>query len=219
MEYKVIGVDGKIKRTEWRREPETYKSRRELLLHIKGCYSKDFRLGVDGLIRDNTFLNGCCHHWGETYKVWDHKFNPDTGHYIYKAHTYLRSSMIVDEYGRKANIPDLAKEAWAIKLPEKSKYYPRYSYMDDGTEWWEDSWWWTLHVKRSKRNAYLGYNGRSKKHLQQERKIACDPMHKPYVRGKRTPMMLDTWGMAESRTKAQITWKQMKIKKQWMEKL
>lgn len=208
MEYQVINLDESKKY-------DIFKSKRDLLIYVKKHEKDNFRSGVDHLVKDNSFLSRCCHHWGEWYTEW----GCDRLWQRWSSKRYLRELMIIDAYGRVVNIPDLAEEAFKITLPPEEKY-PRYSpCLDDGTEWWEDSWWWTLHYKRCKNAGRLGYNCRSKKHLQQERRLSCDEMHKPFIRGKRTKHALNPWGWLESRTKAQITWKQMKIRKQWMEHL
>jgi len=210
MKYKVINKDGS--------KENVYRSKFELLTSIKESFEDNFREGVSHLINDNSFLRGCCHHWGEVYFYYDHLFDCESGKYIFKRRAISKELMIIDEYGRIVNLPDLAKAALRIKLPEKKESYGFY-YPHNRYQWWEDSLWWTKYHERNKNANWVSYNGSKGKRLQQERRISCDKMHQPFVRGRRTKEALDPWGMAGGQVETQITWKQMKIKKQYMEKV
>ena len=193
-----------------------FKSKKELLIFVKEAFDEDIHPNSNtNLIWSNWFLSICCHNWNETYVKEIDIFENER--FQYQTPKHFKKQMIIDSYGRIVNLKDLAEEAWKTKLPVKEDWVRCYPLMDCGEDWWQDSWWWTLHHNRNKNSDWWGYNGRSKKHLQQERRLSYDPTHKPFVRSKRTALMLDPWGVAESNSKAQITWKQLKIKKQWEE--
>lgn len=187
-----------------------FDTRYELLKFIKYnfYYTKDydwngFRKDIDNLVENNGILTKCCHNWNEF------RYNIIHDYEIIKEKEYFEY-MIIDPYDRIMNIPDLAEEAHNlhIKKEKRKKYIYKPRVHPENCKW----------VLWKRRGAPPGYGYYREKTTQKERRIACDPMHKPYVRSKRNINYLNPYNI-ESKHCIQGTWKNLKIKKQYMEKI
>jgi hypothetical protein len=186
-------------------------NKNDLLYSIQKGWSsyflEGFREGVDDIYARNSYLHNFCHHWGEYRTNWDRKWNPGTESFYHIRRKEYPEMMIMDVYGRIVNLRDLALDAWVTETT-RPVYKRRYYHSR-----WEK--YWALRNKRF-RHPHLSTYYRQKS-TQQERRISCDEMHKPYIRGKRNRHYLDQWNI-ESCIHSQITWKQVRVKKQWMVK-
>jgi len=181
-----------------------FTSRGQLLSFLHTRFDIDYREGVDDIVHGNWILNRCCHNWNEvhyTSKFWADEWcyhDRISHHYEY---------MILDPHDRIMNIPDLARESFKFKKDIDIPDNRQYRYFSN--EPWE----------RYKRRSPIYFEGGSyyrNMRVQQERRMACDVMHKPYVRGKRNPRYLDPWNI-ERMVCSESGWKIMKIRKQFME--
>ncbi len=199
---------------------EVFENRLNLLIHIKGkfrvCYwGEDFyRPGVDNLVYANKLLRNCCHNWNDK-----HREHPryGTGWVFIGFESY--DYMIKDAYGRVQSIRDLAIDAWNTKIPEKKDIWWGRWWCDlpDGLPWWDDESTWRLVGRRCK---HIDWQPPKRRGYNQEKRSGYDPELRPYIRGKRRPVSLM---MHKSRgnhhRKHQVTWKQRKLKKQYLEKI
>lgn len=197
MEFNLIDRDGGV--------VVNYENKEELLRFVKKYTKKDFRVGYDHPVKDNKLLRNIGHCWGDTKPLFDKELSSTLTPKEY---------MLADIHGRIVNISDLAEEAWNYRFPNKSNWKQN---LYDIERWARYDEWRKIYKKRCKHADYHGYY--RQKNVQQERRFACDVMHKPFVRPKRRPHRLEPWGELETCVHQEITWKQLKIKKQWQEKL
>ncbi|MCP4341350.1 MAG: hypothetical protein GY799_21330 [Desulfobulbaceae bacterium] len=196
MEYYIVKESG---------EAWIYESKEQLLSYLRRMFEFDsryspYRPGVSILRRNNKILRNCCHKWGESFQD---GYSGDDGN------TVVAEFQIHDAYGRIMGAADLAYEAWEYKGPD----IPGPAYISRwGAEWQKQrDLWWGLYNRRFKHSGYLRKRRRG---IRAERALKFDPDHKPYSRSKWDLEL--NWG--SSRRKPSITWKQVKVKKQWMTK-
>jgi hypothetical protein len=206
--YRIINRDNKIVNISisHRTIRGSFTSRGQLLSFLHKRFDIGYREGVDDIVHANWILNKCCHNWNDVHYTWKVKYNENVYIGCFRiAHHY--EYMILDPHDRIMNIPDLARESFKFKKDIDIPDNRQYRYFSN--EPWE----------RYKRRSPIYFEGGSyyrNMRVQQERRMACDVMHKPYVRGKRNLHCLDPWNI-ERMVCSESGWKIIRIRKQWME--
>lgn len=195
---------------------ELWDSRNDLLIDLKGQfdfhYGMEYRAGVDNLVYSNNTLKKCCHNWNDHHREYGR-----TGLYLEFVNLVYYDYQIIDGFGRIQNIPDLAIEAWSIKLPDESSWYPRYRSLENGTPWWSDDKRWNMIGRRCR---HIDWQRPKRRGYIQEKRCGYDRDLMPYIRGIRRGSGLQGHKSRGSHhMNREVTWKQRKLKKQYMEKV
>jgi hypothetical protein len=193
-----------------------FPTRESFLVYIKGMFKTDFygdefvyRPGVDNLVGINRFLSSCCHSWNDKQIEWENWVSNKYQYIDYKF-------MIKDAYGRIQNIPDLAVAAWNTQ-ESKEEPYQRHLFMDDGLPWWDGNPKWELRAKRCR---HMDWGRPQRRGYLQQKRAGYAPELIPYIRGKKRPRaMMWQEGRGRHHYRTPTTWKQRKLKKQYMERI
>jgi hypothetical protein len=208
--YRIIDRDNEIAIIEINHHIEvraSFISKGQLLTFLHNKFITDeYRKGYDNLVECNWLLLKCCHNWNDCFYTWKNNYEDGVCVNTSKITNYYEY-MILDPYDRIMNIPDLAIISFKFKkdidLPFKRKYY---NFKNDE---------WERYKRRSP--AYFEGGGYYRQmNVQQERRMSCDPTHKPYVRCKRNAKHLDPYDI-EKTACSESGWKIMKLRKQFME--
>ena len=187
------------------------------LLYMVQCgwgyhFTNFYRKGVDDIYTMNTYLTNFCHSWGEYRAEWNHYRNSDTGHWYYKRRAVPLEEKIIDQHWRTVNLQDLAIKAWYSNPinTEKRTYWDSYRW----STWWEGDLRYEIYHKRCR---HTDWSRPKRRGYRIEKCLGGDSLHKQYIRGKRLPRSL-MMHKDRDRGRLKLTWKQLKVKKQWMAK-
>ena len=208
-EYKVIDREGVIH--------YAIRSQDELLEAIKNGYRCEFRVGVHHPVKDNEFLNQLTPSWDNLYRHYiTHHWDRVHESFVWDFTRKPRDLMLIDQYGRTVNLGDMALASFDYHPPVEGSYHKRIKGDWGNDHWMKGNWRWELSQKRNRHSEYSHYY--RQKSTQQERREASNPENIPYIRPKRRPTYLDPYEL-ERRGCREFGWKQVRIKKQYLEKV
>ena len=179
-----------------------FKTEMDLIKFIKNEHWNYNGWQLNKIYHVNCLDTEYCHNWNDFY--WIH-YDQRLG-YIPKKKVYF-TLIIKDHWDRIINIPDFIRKIESVILPER---------VYRGSGGYDNSTGYKLWKKRCP--AFLQDFYYRNMRTANEMRQACDPMHKPYVRPRRRPHFLNSWDI-EASIFMDSSWKQLKIQKQWMEKL
>ena len=125
---------------------------------------------------------------------------------------YCLGYLIKDEKGRTIDFRHYEKELYAFDYAGYHRLLREKRRIEFETKWAARDTLWEKHYSLLEGKEYWGYYRGFR--TMQERRYACDPEHKPYIRGKRRKLP-EPWG-TEIPSCREKTWKaRTKVKRQW----